>query len=288
MKRPLILDGAMGTELQNRGVKVPLPLWSANANIEHPEIVINIHKDYIESGSDIITANTFRSTSWTYRKVGYGKKRSVEMAKLSLYKAVECAQKAISDSTRIAGSITSIEDCYTPSDFPGRSIAEDIYGYSTEWLVDAGADIILFETMGNIQEISCGLEMVKNLEVPVWLSIIMKDDSHLLDETPIQDVIEMIKGYHLDCLMTNCNQIDTTLNSLDGILKLWTKEWGVYPNLGINDYENDYFTIVDDSNFRNAIATLFSYEPDVIGLCCGSNPKHITELKNIQNTKNQI
>ncbi len=55
-----------------------------------------------------------------------------------------------------------------------------------------------------------------------------------------------------------------------------------------NDYENDYFTIVDDSNFRNAIATLFSYEPDVIGLCCGSNPKHITELKNIQNTKNQI
>ena len=282
------MDGAMGTELQNRGVKVPLPLWSANANIEYPEIVINIHKDYIECGSDIITANTFRSTSWTYRKVGYGKKRSVEMAKLSLFKAVECAQKAISDSTRIAGSITSIEDCYTPSAFPGRSIAEDIYGYSTEWLVDAGADIILFETMGNIQEISCGLEMVKDLEVPVWLSIIMKDDSHLLDETPIQDVIEMIKGYHLDCLMTNCNQIDTTLNSLDGILKLWTKEWGVYPNLGINDYENDYFTIVDDSNFRNAIATLFSYEPDVIGLCCGSNPKHITELKNIQNTKNQI
>ena len=75
MKRPLILDGAMGTELQNRGVKVPLPLWSANANIEHPEIVINIHKDYIESGSDIITANTFRSTSWTYRKVGYGEKK---------------------------------------------------------------------------------------------------------------------------------------------------------------------------------------------------------------------
>jgi S-methylmethionine-dependent homocysteine/selenocysteine methylase len=288
MKRPLILDGAMGTELQNRGVKVPLPLWSANANIEHPEIVINIHKDYIESGSDIITANTFRSTSWTYRKVGYGKKKSVEMAKLSLYKAVECAQKAISDSTRIAGSITSIEDCYTPSAFPGRSIAEDTYGYSTEWLVDAGADIILFETMGNIQEISCGLEMVKNLEVPVWLSIILKDDSHLLDETPIQDVIELINRYHLDCLMTNCNQIDTTLSALDGILKLWAKEWGVYPNLGINDYGNDYFTIVDDSNFRSAIATLFSYEPDVIGLCCGSTPKHITELKNIHNMKNQI
>ena len=55
MKRTLLLDGAMGTELQNRGIDIPLPLWSADANIKHPEVVINIHKDYINSGADIVT-----------------------------------------------------------------------------------------------------------------------------------------------------------------------------------------------------------------------------------------
>ena len=68
MKIPLILDGAMGTELKNRGVKIPLPLWSAEANVIHPDIVKSIHQDYIFSGADIITTNTFRTTSWTYKK----------------------------------------------------------------------------------------------------------------------------------------------------------------------------------------------------------------------------
>ena len=70
MNSPIIMDGAMGTELQNRGVQVPLPLWSANANIDYPQIVMDIHKDYINAGSDIITTNTFRSTEWTYKKAG--------------------------------------------------------------------------------------------------------------------------------------------------------------------------------------------------------------------------
>ena len=64
----LLLDGAMGTELKNRGVDIPLPLWSAEANIKHPGIVKSIHEDYISSGADIITTNTFRTTSWTYKK----------------------------------------------------------------------------------------------------------------------------------------------------------------------------------------------------------------------------
>ena len=50
MSSTLILDGAMGTELQNRGVRIPLPLWSANANIEHPRIVMDIHREYIQAG----------------------------------------------------------------------------------------------------------------------------------------------------------------------------------------------------------------------------------------------
>jgi len=284
MKTPLILDGAMGTELQNRGIEVPLPLWSANANIEHPHIVTDIHRDYIKAGSDIIITNTFRSTPWTYRKAGYGKAKAKDLARSSLYKGVECAQKAVIDSVKIAGSITSVGDCYTPSDYPGRSIVEDTYGYSLEWLTDAGIDIVLFETMGNIKEISCALEMVAGYAMPVWLSIIIKDDIHILDGTLIQDGFEIIGQHKLDCIMINCNQIDTTINGIQNIISQWDGQWGAYPNLGNIDYENDYFTIIDEPNFKRAITTLLSYKPDVIGLCCGSTPRHIIELKNLLKT----
>ena len=79
---PLILDGAMGTALMMRGVKSPLPLWSAAANFENFDDVVSIHKEYIKSGSDIITTNTFRTTPRTFRKAGYSK--SDALIKLSL------------------------------------------------------------------------------------------------------------------------------------------------------------------------------------------------------------
>ena len=165
MSSPQILDGAMGTELQNRGISIPLPLWSANANIEHPQIVMEIHADYIQAGCDIITTNTFRSTFYTYRKADFGSLKSKELSRLSLYKAVECANKVAINSTEVAGSLTTIDDCYTPNAYPGRSVAEDTYGQSIEWLLDAGVDILLFETMGNVEEILCGLDMAIGCKV---------------------------------------------------------------------------------------------------------------------------
>ncbi len=132
MKKPLLLDGAMGTELINRGIDLPLPIWSADANLTHPEIVKEIHFEYIQAGAELITTNTFRTTTWTYRKAGYTPARAIERAKDCLYKAVECAQIAAGDTVKVAGSITSLEDCYSPEKFPGRSAAEDIYGETTE------------------------------------------------------------------------------------------------------------------------------------------------------------
>ena len=70
-KKYLVLDGAMGTELNRRGVQTKLPLWTAESNISHPFLVEQIHKEYIQSGADIITTNTFRSTSWSYMRAGF-------------------------------------------------------------------------------------------------------------------------------------------------------------------------------------------------------------------------
>lgn len=68
--RPLLLDGAMGTELDQRGVRTYLPLWSALGVLDRPEVVREIHRDYVTAGADVLTTNTFRTTRRTFAKAG--------------------------------------------------------------------------------------------------------------------------------------------------------------------------------------------------------------------------
>ena len=281
MKKPLILDGAMGTELEKRGVNIPLPLWSADANLTHPDIVRDIHLDYIKAGADIITTNTFRTTTWTYRKAGYTSTRARERSKASLYKAVEFAQSTSGESVKVAGSITTLEDCYSPEKFPGKTAAEDSYGETMEWMVDAGLNFILFETMGNIHEITIALETARCFDYDVGLSLIMKNGDHILDGTPIEDVISLINGYEVDFLLNNCNQLDTTLRCIDHFQNDWKGTWGTYPNLGKTDFKNHYFDIIDESNFGTGMKSILIKDPGVIGVCCGSTPQHIKKIKSL-------
>ena len=100
LKRPLILDGAMGSLLQMRGISVDGPLWSANANVSMPKEVTSIHDNYIKAGADIITTNTFRTNPHAVRQSSM-KQTSVELVEQS----VRLARKAAKEKqVIIAGS----------------------------------------------------------------------------------------------------------------------------------------------------------------------------------------
>lgn len=264
----------MGTELMARGVNLPLPLWSAESNLTDPDTVTAIHQDYVNAGADIIGTNTFRTTTWTYRKAGYSPMRAQERARSSLMKAVELART--SNPNVLAGSITSIEDCYSPELFPGRGAAEDTYGETVEWFSEAGVDLILFETMGHLDEIDIALQTVNGQNV--WLSLIIKDERHLLSGHELNDVYEIAKD-NVDILMVNCNTVEKTDKALKNMNQNWEGEWGVYPNMGLTEPEPDgkMDEKVDDQSFNNIISTYLGMSPKVIGSCCGSTPKH-TEM----------
>ena len=97
IQMPLVLDGAMGTELLKLSLKLPLPLWSAIANEEHYKKVVEIHNNYIEAGCDIITTNTFRTTCRYYKKakIKDALKRSNNSFKKAIKTALEAKNKKI-------------------------------------------------------------------------------------------------------------------------------------------------------------------------------------------------
>ncbi len=269
----------MGTQLISHGIKLPLPLWSAQANIEEPQIVRSVHKDYVEAGADIITTNTFRTTTWSYRRAEYSPKRACRKAKDSLMKAIDLARSV--NPKILAGSITSINDCYEPDEYPGKSIAEDSYGETIEWFIEGGVDTVLLETMGHLNEINIALEATKNIPT-VWLSLIINDRDHLLSGHQLSEIYAL-KIERLTCLMLNCNTVRLTSEALDSFIDNKILDWGIYPNLGLTQPEIDgeMGEIIDDETFRNSMFKYLEKTPYIIGACCGSTPNHIRIIKDL-------
>ena len=284
LKKPLIMDGAMGTELMRRGLKLPLPLWSSLANIEHNNQVINVHKDYIDAGSDIITTNTFRTTSRTFIKAGYTQKDAGLISKQCFDMAIKAAKHARNGKTTlIAGSIAPLEDCYETDDFPGKQIATKELREISESMVKSGVDIMLFETMGCFEEIESALNVSDNINIPRWLSIVLKDKHHILDGTNVKKVINLATKKKIEILLVNCTPVWVINDALDVVLEFWEGKWGVYPNAGkdMPTKEGNFSSTLDDDSFGNVINHYIKLGASVVGSCCGSTPKTIRKIYNM-------
>ena len=194
-------------------------------------------------------------------------------------KAIELARSV--NPKIIAGSVTSINDCYEPDEFPGKSISEDSYGETLEWFIEAGINNIFLETMGHLEEIKIAIEASKDVS-KLYLSLIVKDKDHLLSGHMIEDIFPIVKDNIL-CLMLNCNTIDMTNRVLNSFIDNWNLEWGVYPNLGLTKPEPDgeMSAVIKDDTFKKTMLSYIKKSPSIIGTCCGSSPRHIRIIRDL-------
>ena len=274
----------MGTELMRRGIELPLPLWSAMANIDQGKHVTEIHEDYIESGSNVITTNTFRTTPRTFIKAGYSELDSLKLSKQSFKMAVKAARDARNDKNiLIAGSVAPLEDCYVPSKFPGSVIAKKEYQFIADMVSNSCVDIMLFETMGSYDEIEVALQVSKDVEMGKWLSIIIKDKNRLLDNTKIEKVIGLATKYDVDMLLINCTSAKIINNTLPSFLNIWKGKWGTYPNAGesMPTKEGIFTSILSDNEFSEYIRNYINLGASLVGSCCGSTPDTVRKISNI-------
>ena len=272
-----LLDGAMGTELMRAGLDLPLPIWSGDVNLTHPDYVRRIHEAYLTAGADILTTNTFRATPRAYRNNGYEEHEAIQRSHESLERAVELARQTAGADIIIAGSIAPLEDCYEPDLFPGIEFAQREFRELAIWLQDAGIDVILFETMGSWPEIKTALSATVDLQIPRWLSLILKNSNTLLDGTDLLNVLSDIKDYGIEMVLLNCSLCSVTADAVDLLLTNWKGAWGVYPNVGVamptkEGVIEEKLTIKE---FAKEINTYLTSGANVVGGCCGSNPDYI-------------
>ena len=284
LKKPLIMDGAMGTELMRRGIELPLPLWSSMSNIDQFDQVMNIHKDYIEAGSDILTTNTFRTTPRTFIKAGYSQNESEKISEQCCNMAIEAAKHAVKkENTLIAGSVAPLEDCYEPLHFPGKEIAKKEFQLIIDRIIRKGVDILLFETMGNYEEIESALQVSNHVDIQRWLSIVLKNKNSILDGTELQKVVELANKNKIDMVLINCTPVNIILEALDIFLGYRKGKWGVYPNAGENmpTKDGEFVSKLDDESICKAIQGYITLGASVVGSCCGSTPNTVRKISNM-------
>jgi len=279
-----ILDGAMGSELIKRGLSLPNHIWSAEANIHHPKLVQNIHRQYVDAGADYIITNTFRTTPRAYQKTGLNRNKACQMAEKSLMQAVEHAKKAALPSTKIMGSIAPLEDCYRPELFPGRDAALSEFAQLGHWMAETEVDILILETMNSMEETEAGLCALKGIDLPLWVSFVLKDESHLLSGDRLDDTLNMLNNFQIEMVLLNCNPLGRTKKAVYNIVDNWHGGWGIYPNLGRGEPSADGCITEHESmeKYLSVVEYALSGGASVVGACCGSSPEHIAEIKKLK------
>lgn len=265
-----ILDGPMGTELNRRGVETTLPLWSARALIEAPEIVAQIHCDYAQAGATVHTANTFRTKR---RQAG---ERWGELTDL----AVKLARDNVPDDHRIAGSISPLEDCYRPDLSPPADVARAEHREMAKQLADAGVDIILCETFPHVGEALITCEESVATGVETWVSLSAGPDANLL--TPAEIAQGAVQAVELgaSAVLVNCIPASQTLNFVKALAEAdLGVPIGAYANAGHADERIGWVSDPKSpDNYSDLAHGWIDAGSSILGSCCGTGPDHIKKL----------
>jgi enediyne biosynthesis protein CalE2 len=271
---PLILDGATGTELERRGVETRLPLWSAAALDTHPEIVRQIHADYVACGVDAVTANTFRTQRRSLAHAGMA-----DRAEELTGRAVALAREAAGGRVWVLGSSSTLEDCYHPERVPDAVSLAHEHAEHARNLARAGVDAILVETMNTRREAVAALRAARDAGVPAIASFVCWDGARLLSGEPLADALRGAADEAACALLVNCLPPSNAEECLDA-LAAQPLPFGIYPNLGVPEDELGFRRSEDlaPDRFGELAAGWAARGARVLGGCCGTTPAHIAAL----------
>jgi S-methylmethionine-dependent homocysteine/selenocysteine methylase len=288
LNKPVItlLDGGMGQELVKRSSKTITPLWSTQVMIDEPEIVRDLHVDYIHAGSRVITLNAYTMTPERLARDA----RIEDFEKLQLA-AVSAATSARINAgildVKIAGCLPPLVASYHPEVAPKYEAM--LESFSRIVAIQAPhVDVFLCETMSSIAEAKAALTAAKKSGLSVWVSLTIEDNdkSLLRSGEPLTKAITMLDEFGADAILLNCSKpeaISASLSKMQSDHRLT----GAYAN---------GFTSIDSLKPGGTVKSMKSrldLGPDayaefalqwandganLIGGCCEIGPAYITTL----------
>ena len=279
----IILDGGTGTELDRRGVPMHGVAWCAAALRTHPEVVRQVHEDYIRTGADIVITNTYASARHTLERTELAEEvrdlntRAVTLAKEARASAAEDRQVYVAGSMSIG---------FRP-DEPSTDYMKSSYREQAHLLAEAGADLLAMEMMTQVDQAAYAIEAAVSTGLPIWVgfSCKMSDDGSQVvllrskGETFAQamETLLPLGGSLVSVMHSN---IEDTVPALRVVQDRWNGPLGAYPESGDFVMPNWQFDqIVSPEELLGQAKQWVQMGVQLIGGCCGIGPEHIRVLK---------
>ena len=292
----VVLDGAMGTELERLGAPMHDAVWCAKALEDHPDLVREVHRSYIEAGADVITTNTYASPRHSLAPGGLADR--VEEWNI---RAVVLAREArdATDSPRrvyVAGSVSTF------GSFGRLEPAVLARGLSEQAriLVEHGVDLLLLETLGSKRDgIEAGVEAIADLGLPVWVAMscmqsrnseevmlgIEESQAHSEAEArqeyePFGPAVAAVMARGASAALMMHSDLNVTRAALDSIAAHYDGPRGAYPNAG--HWLRPEWAFVDQVSpeaYAEEASAWVEAGARVVGGCCGIGPAHIKAVR---------
>jgi methionine synthase I (cobalamin-dependent) len=275
---PVVIDGGMGTLLQDRGLDDggSGELW----NVERPEVIREAHQAYAEAGARILTTNTFGGTRPRLEMHGLGR-RVHELSEAGARLAREVADE---HGALVAGDIGPTGELMAPLGTMDAEAAQAIFAEQLAGLRDGGIDLVLIETMSDLAEVEAAVaaarEVVPHLPIVATLSF----DTNLRSMMGVRpgDAVARLAAAGVDAVGANCGRGPGEMQQIAAEL-VAARPAGVLlvaqSNAGLPQVVGDHFEYdaTPDDMARHAM-DLRDLGIDLIGACCGSTPDHLRAM----------
>lgn len=273
-ERPLILDGATGSNLQKAGMPTGVcpELWI----MEHEEALIRLQEEYVEAGTDILYAPTFSGNREKLKEYGLSD-RTEEINK----RLVTISKKAAKDRALVAGDMTMTGVALEPVGPMKLEELIDIYKEQARCLFEAGVDLFVVETMMSLAETRAAVIAIREVcDLPVMASMTFQEDGRTLYGTDPVTAVVVLQSIGADVIGVNCSTGPEQM--LPVVRKM--KEYAdvpllVKPNAGLPELvEGETIYPMSAEEFASFGPAFVEAGAGLLGGCCGTTPEHIAQL----------
>jgi len=281
----VLIDGATGTELQRRGVPMDKVAWSGAAVLTHPDVVREIHEDYIRAGAEVIITNTFGSTRQMLEPAGYGDqvetvfRGAVELAK-------QARDNAADQPVAIAGSISSEPPSFDRNSFLSPEKELNAYREAAGLLANAGVDLIALEMMVETTHAARAMQAALETQLPVWLGVgckrredgkIVSFDHADLELTTVLDALIPMGPTVVNIMHS---EIGAVPEAIELVRQRWSGPIGVYPESGYFTKPNwNFIDVIAPADLVTEALGWVDAGVRLLGGCCGTSPDHVQALQ---------
>ena len=276
-ERPLLGDGAMGTQLHARGV--PFERCFDELNLTQPRLVEEIHRSYITAGAEVIETNTFGANR--IKLARHGLERKVREINLRAVKVAREAKEVTGEPVFLAGSVGPIGQQLEPYGRVALDTARAAFQEQVEGLLEGGADLILLETFSNLPELLAAVEAARAAcDLPLVAQMTFADDGLTLSAEEPSQVVSALMQAGVDVIGVNCGVgPQVALHVIETMRPLTSLPLSAQPNAGLpTRIEGRFFYSASPDYFAEFARRARDLGVAYIGGCCGTTPAHIAAM----------